>query len=98
MTDVDPGLTYGSAEPVVVRVRQRGAKAVIDDAGAAVRLAQRPAGWLDRAERVVRRVGLNVNRRGVVYVPAVGTDGQDRLVGLVATTSLEVYDALLDDA
>lgn len=40
---------------------------------------------------------INVNRRGVVFVPAVGEGQLDRLVALVAATSLEVYDALLDE-
>ena len=69
----------------------------VDDDGAAVRLAGRPPGWLELAERIVRSAGVNVNRRGVVFVPAVGEARLDRLVGLVAATSLEVYDTLLDE-
>lgn len=91
------GQSYGSAEPVHVRVRRRGDKLTIDDDGSAVRLAGRPEGWHERAESVVREVGLNVNRRGVIFVPAVGEERCDRLVDLVADTSVRVYDALLDD-
>ncbi len=91
------GKTYGSSEPVVVRVRRRGDKLTIDDGGTAVGLAGRPSGWLDRAERIVESAGVNVNRRGIVFVPAVGEARLDRLTALIAATSLEVYDALLDE-
>jgi len=40
---------------------------------------------------------VSVNRRGVVFVPAVGEARLERLVALVAATSLELYDALLDE-
>lgn len=89
--------SYGSAEPVAVRVRRRGDRLTVDDAGAAVRLAGRPSGWLDAVERIVAVHGLNVNRQGVVFVPAFGDGDLDRLVALVADTSLVVYDVLLDD-
>lgn len=96
--DLVTSRTHGSAEPVVVRVRQRGDKLTIDDDGAAVRLAGQPVGWHERTERVVAEAGVNVNRRGVVFVPAVGEAHLDRLVVLVAATSLEVYDVLLDQS
>ena len=35
--------------------------------------------------------------RGVVFAPAAGETQLDRLVDLIATTSLKVYDALLDE-
>jgi hypothetical protein len=95
--DVATGQTYGSSEPVMVRVRRRGDKLTVDDDGAAVRLTGRPSGWFDRAERIVQEAGINVNRRGVVFVPAIGEAQRERLVALVAATSLEVYDALLDE-
>jgi hypothetical protein len=94
---IETGRTYGSSEPVIIRVTRRGTKVTIDDAGAAVRLAGRPRAWLERADRVVRSAGVNVNRRGVVFVPAVGEARVDRLVALVTATSLELYDALLDE-
>ena len=94
---IETGRSYGSSEPVVIRVERRGTKLTIDDGGAAVRLAGRPRGWLERADQVVSSTGLNVNRRGVVYVPAVGEARLDRLVALVASTSLELYDTLLDE-
>ena len=95
--DVHTGRTYGSSEAVVIRVVRRDGKLTIDDDGAAVRLAGRPPGWLERADRITAATGVNVNRRGVVFVPAVGDAQRDRLVDLIATTSLEVYDALLDE-
>ena len=94
---IETGRTYGSSEPVIIRVTRRGTKVTIDDAGAAVRLTGRPRAWLERADRIVRSAGVNVNRRGVVFVPAVGEARVDRLVALVTATSLELYDALLDE-
>lgn len=94
--EIATGQTYGSSVPVVVRVRRRGDKLTIDDDGTAVRLAGRPSGWHERADRIAAEADINVNRRGVVFVPAVGESHRDRLVALVAATSLEVYDALLD--
>ncbi len=95
--DVDTGRTYGSSEAVVVRIRRRDGRLTIDDDGAAVRLAGRPRGWHERTERIVEVAGANVNRRGVVFVPTVGDAQLDRLVAVIAATSLEVYDALLDE-
>jgi hypothetical protein len=95
--DVVTGRTYGSSEPVVIRVVRRDSKLTIDDDGAAVRLAGRPAGWHERAGRIVEATGVNVNRRGVVFVPATDEARLGRLVDLVATASLEVYDALMDE-
>lgn len=94
---VDTGRTYGTSEAVVIRVVRPDGRLTIDDDGAAVRLAGRPRGWFERAERIAAATGLNVNRRGVVYVSAVGDARLDRLADLVATTSLEVYDALLEE-
>lgn len=96
--DVVTGRTYGTSEAVVIRVVRRDGKLTIDDDGAAVRLAGRPAGWHERADRIVGATGANVNRRGVVFVPATNEAQLDRLVDLVATTSLEVYDALIDES
>jgi hypothetical protein len=101
-TDVDertlePGPAYDDAEPVIVRVRRRGHRYTIDDAGAAVARAGRPRGWLEVAGEVVEAFALNVNRRGVVFVPAV-EGGVDRawLAGRVADCSAAVYEALLE--
>ncbi|HEX2110554.1 MAG TPA: hypothetical protein VHF67_03280 [Gaiellaceae bacterium] len=71
--------------------------AVWTDDGAAVREAGTPGrGWLETAEHVVAREGMNVNRRGVVFVSAV--EGRDlaALAARLAETSLAVHAALLD--
>jgi hypothetical protein len=95
-TAVETGLSYRPGEPVVVSVRKRGRRYDIDDRGHGVRSAGRPAGWLDAARSVVAAEGLNVNRAGVVFVPAV--EGRDlaSLAWRIGETSLRVYGALLD--
>ena len=95
--DVVTGRSYGSSEAVLIRVVRRGGTLTVDDDGAAVPLAGRPAGWHDRAQGIVAATGANVNRRGVVFVPATTEARLNRLIDLVATTSLEVYDALIDE-
>jgi hypothetical protein len=93
---VDSGLTYRLDEPVLVRVVHRERRFDLDDDGAAVRLAGARPGWLEVATEVVARASLNVNRRGVVSVPAVEGRGIDALVGRVAQASRAVYLALLE--
>ncbi len=87
---------YRTGEPVQVGRRTRGIRIDLDDGGRAVALAGRPPGWLAAAERAVEAEGMNVNRRGVVFVQ--GFEGRDleRLEGKVAAASLAVYDALLE--
>ena len=70
-TALDTGLEYTTGEPVRVFVRRRGHRWDFGDCGRAVQLAGKPAGWLGAAERVVAQEGMNVNRAGVVFVPAV---------------------------
>ena len=43
-----------------------------------------------------RNLDLNVNRRGVVFVPTVRPDWVDALAARVADASLAVYEALLE--
>lgn len=94
---VQTELRYTDDEPVLVYVRVRGRRSKLHDAGAAVAMAGRPDGWLDVASEVVEAYGLNVNRQGIVYVPAVGSvPDRDWLAGRVGETSLAVYDALLE--
>lgn len=94
-TSVETGLSYGSARPVTVRVRRRGQRYDLDDDGVAVTLAGEPEGWLEVAEGLMAAHGLNIDRRGVVSVPAV--EGRDlaALVLAVADTSLSLYTSLL---
>jgi hypothetical protein len=79
-------------------VRKRGRRYDIDDDGAGVAKA-RAAGttrrWLEVAERVVAEDALNVNRRGVVFVPAVEGRDIEALARRVAATSRAVEGELL---
>jgi hypothetical protein len=95
---VDSGLRYSDGEPVSIRVRQRERRYVIDDDANAVakgRAAGTTADWLGVAQRVVGRRWLNVNRRGVVFVPAVEGCDIDALVRRVAAASRRVEAKLL---
>jgi hypothetical protein len=90
------GEDYARGRPVRVRVEKRLHRYVLDDCGGAVEHAGRPPGWLAIAERVVECEGLNVSRRGDVFVPAVEGRDLGRLAVKVAATSVAVYDALLE--
>jgi hypothetical protein len=92
----EPGPSYRPGDPVRIRVRHRGIRYDIDDLGAAVDLTGKPPGWLETARRVVSEHGWNVNRAGVVFVPAVEGRDIDALVNRTAEVSVEVLDALLD--
>ena len=92
----ETGRSYLPGRPIRVRVRRRGIRYDIDDTGAAVAIAGRPAGWRDAAERVVAARGWNVNRDGVVFVQAVEGRDIDALVLRTAETSAAVLDALLE--
>jgi hypothetical protein len=84
---------------VYVLVRRRPGWHHFTDGARAVELAGKPRGWLPVAERVVREVGLNVNRRGVISVSSPDWRPQewiDWLQERVADTSLAVYEALLE--
>jgi hypothetical protein len=95
--EVETDLRYPDGSPVVIAVRQRQGRYVLEDGGEAVRLAGRPAGWQDAAERAVRRSGMNVSRAtGAVYVPATGDRDLDDLAVRVARASLEVLEALVE--
>ena len=70
---VETELHFADDTPVAVHLRKRGRRYDIDDEGAAVRKA-RAFGveeWETVAREVVDAHDLNVNRRGVVFVPAV---------------------------
>jgi ankyrin repeat protein len=97
-TVLEGGVDYVAGEPVRVRVRRRGRNLTIDDEGAAVARAGRPDGWLDVARRVAEDgFWLNVNRRGVVFVPAFeGRIGVPWLVLRVADAAAAVYQELLE--
>jgi hypothetical protein len=93
---LETAFSYGD-EPVRVRVRKRGRRYDLTDDGSAVRKAGASGrGWLATAEHVAAEEGMNVNRRGVVFVSAV--EGRDvaALAARLAETSLAVHAALLD--
>lgn len=86
-------------EPIPVHVRKRGHRYLIHDDGAAVARAGRPPGWFRIAESAVAEFDLNVNRAGVVFVPAVeGGADRDWLAGRVAEASAAVYSDLIEAA
>ena len=89
-------LRYADQEPVVVHVRKRGIRYDLDDGGAAVAAAGRPAGWLAVAERVADELALNVNRAGVVFVQSFEGRDLDALAERVAETSRAVFAELLE--
>lgn len=95
---VDSGLTYRRADPVLIRVRRRGRRYDLADDGAAIVRAGKPTGWLEWVEAVVSAEGFNVNRSGVISVPAV--EGRDIavLVLRLAQTSRTAYLTLLEAA
>ena len=95
-TALDTGESYFEGEPVSIFVRKRGRRYDLDDGGRAAELAGKPGGWLGVAQRVVAEGGFNVNRAGVVFVPAV--EGRDlALLALrLADTSLAVFADLLE--
>jgi hypothetical protein len=95
-TTIDTGLTYRVGEPVLIRVRRRGHRYDIGDEGEAVELAGKPDGWLSETQRLVAEEGFNVNRSGVVFVPAI--EGRDiaSLALRLAGTCRTVYLSLLE--
>jgi hypothetical protein len=93
---IGTGLRFGDGEEVEILVRKRGRRYDLSDEGAAVRKADvKGSAWLEVAERVVAAEGMNVNRKGVVFVPAV--EGRDlaSLTVRLAETVVAVYDELL---
>ena len=91
----DTGLAYARGRPVRVSVRRRGSRYDIDDMGAAVEYAGRPAGWFEAAERAVEALGWNVSREGVVFVQAVEGRDIDALVRRTGEASMAVLEAVL---
>jgi hypothetical protein len=89
-------LSYMTGRPVRIRVRHREHRYDIDDMGTAVALAGRQPGWLERAKQIVDARGWNVNREGIVFVPAAEGRDIDSLVRRTAEASVAVLDALLD--
>jgi hypothetical protein len=97
-TSLAVGVDYVPGEPVEVFARKRGPHWDFDDGGRAVQLAGKPTGWLAAAERVVAEEGMNVNRAGVVFVPAFERSGRDlaALVLRLGDVSHAVHAELLE--
>lgn len=95
--DVETTLRYPDGEPVTIRVGRRdGSIYMLDDGGGATKRAGRRRGWLDAAERAVRRSGMNVSRMGVVFVGANERRDLEGLALRLAQTSLDVLEALVE--
>lgn len=95
--DVETRLRYPDGEPVTISVRRReGSLYALDDGGGAVARAGRRQGWLDAAERTVRRSGMNVSRTGVVFVGANDRRDLEALALRLAHASLDVLEALVE--
>ena len=93
---LDTGLAYLPGHPVRIHVRKRGGRYDLTDAAAAISLAGRPSGWLATASETVAEMGMNVNRRGVVYVTGFERRDVAGLVARLAECSRVVYVSLLD--
>jgi hypothetical protein len=93
---LETGQSFVPGEPTRIFVRKRGRNYDLDDRGRATQLAGKPTGWLPVAQRVVAEEGFNVNRAGVVFVPAF--EGRDlALMALrLADTSRAVFAELLE--
>jgi hypothetical protein len=93
---LETGQTFVPGEPTRIFIRKRGRNYDLDDRGRATELARKPTGWLPIAQRVVAEEGFNVNRAGVVFVPAF--EGRDlALMALrLAETSRAVFNELLE--
>ncbi len=90
------GWSYVPGEPATIEIRKRGHRYDLHDDGRATRLADKPEGWLGVAERVVAREGFNVNRSGVVFVPAVEGRDLGLLAARLAETSYAVFAELVE--
>jgi hypothetical protein len=93
---LDAGLAYRPGHPVLIHVRRRGGRYDLTDGAAAVELAGRPSDWLMTASDTVAEVGMNVNRRGVVFVTGFERRDLTDLAIRLAECSRRVYVSLLE--
>lgn len=94
---VDTGLAYRPGEPVRLRVRRRERRITVSDAGAALALAGRPAGWRAVAAQLERALDVNVSGTGAVWLPVVSAGPPLPVVEQrIAAASLAFYQDLLD--
>jgi hypothetical protein len=95
---LNTGLSYRPGHPVHIRVRKRGGRFDVTDGATAVNPAGRPDGWLATAFDTAARTGMNVNRRGVVFVTGFERRDLADLVLRLADCSRLVYVSLLESA
>jgi hypothetical protein len=93
---LETGLPYVAGQQVCIYVRKRHGRYDLTDGAAAVNLAGRPDGWLATAADTAAGVGMNVNRRGVVFVTGFGRRDLADLVMRLAECSRLVYVSLLE--
>ena len=95
--EVETDLAYPDGSPVVIGVRRRQQRIMLDDRGEAVRRAGRPPGWRAAAEHAVLHRGMNLApESGTVFVPAVVGRELDDLALRLARSSLDVLETLLE--
>ena len=95
---LDTGLSYVPGHPVRIHVRKRGTRYDLTDDAEAVNLAGRPAGWLATVSDAVAEMGMNVNRRGVVFVTGFERRDLADLAMRLAECSRVAYLTLLESA
>jgi hypothetical protein len=95
-TVVETDLEYRPGHPVRIDVRKRVGRYDLTDDAAAVNLAGRPRDWLPTVSDTVAGMGMNVNRRGVVYVTGFAWRDVADLAMRLAECSRRVYVSLLD--
>ena len=96
--ELDTALCYLPNSQVRVHIRRRAGRYDLTDDATAVNLAGRPDGWLATASDTVATLGMNVNRRGVVYVTGFERRDLAVLAMHLAECSRLVYQTLLESA
>jgi hypothetical protein len=95
---IETGLWYAPGHPVRIQVRKRDGRYDFIDGAAAVSLAGRPDRWLATASDAVAEMGMNVNRRGVVFVTGFPRRDLAALALGLAECSRQVYLSLLEES
>lgn len=96
-TITDTGVAYRPGEPVRLRVTRRERRLTVSDEGAALAQAGRPAGWRIVAERLERKLDVNVTGAGAVWLPVVAAGPPLHAIEQrIAQASLTFYQELLE--
>jgi len=95
---VDTGLTYDGVRPVRIHVSKREGRYRISDDGGAVDAAGAARDVTYPEQLTVGRYSVNVNRQGVVWLPAVTPTDEwlTTICDIVAKGSVALYEHLLD--